>query len=71
MKAYKATNNMRCNNLKYEIGKTYSIDKMKMCKYGFHYCKEQKDTLDYYPYTDDFTLLEVEILGKNVIQITT
>jgi len=60
---YKATYNMKCRNLTYEVGKTYTIDNMAICSHGFHYCKVAKDVLDYYDYTKGFVLLELEILG--------
>lgn len=63
MKGYKATHNMKCNKLTYEVGKTYTIDNMLMCSHGFHFCEKQKDVLDYYRCTEDFILLEVEALG--------
>ena len=63
MKAYKATYNFKCLDQTYEVGKTYSIDKLELCKYGFHYCNSQKNTLNYYPYKKEFILLEVEPLG--------
>tara|TARA_B110000495_G_C22912754_1_gene533074 strand:- start:617 stop:1051 length:435 start_codon:yes stop_codon:yes gene_type:complete len=64
MKAYKATYNYKCRDQEYKVGKTYSSDKMKLCNYGIHYCNELKDTLDYYPYTKDLVMLEIEVLGE-------
>ena len=63
MKAYKATYNMNCESLTYEVGKKYDINNFKICSHGFHFCKKMKDTLNYYSYNDEFILLEVEILG--------
>ena len=63
MKAYKATYDYKCLDQTYEVGKTYSIDKLELCKYGFHYCNNQKDTLNHYPYKNKYVLLEVEPLG--------
>jgi len=60
---YKATYNMKCLNLTYEVGKTYTIDNMQLCSHGFHFCKVAKHVLQYYSYTKDFILLELEILG--------
>jgi YD repeat-containing protein len=66
---YKATTNLKCINLQYEIGKTYSIDNIKICSHGFHYCDNMNDVLDYYKYNDkDFVLLELEILSDNIIK---
>ena len=64
MKGYKATNNMKCKDFTYEVGKTYTIDKLKICSHGFHFCQEMKDVVDYYTPTEDFVLLEVEALGE-------
>ena len=68
MKGYKATYNMKCQGLTYEVGKIYSIDKLKMCSIGFHFCKDMKDVLDYYSYNENFILLEVEALGKTITE---
>ena len=64
MKAYKATYKHKCRDQEYKVGKTYSSDKMKICRYGIHYCNELKDTLTYYPYTKDLVMLEIEVLGS-------
>ena len=60
MKAYKATLNMKCRDLTYEVDKTYTYNGIiKLCKSGFHFCKKAKDTLNYYKYEKDFILLEI------------
>jgi YD repeat-containing protein len=64
MKGYKATKNMKCKDFTYEVGKTYSIDKLEICSHGFHFCQEMKDVINYYQPTEDFVLLEVEALGE-------
>ena len=64
MKGYKATNNMKCRDFTYEVGKTYTIDKLEICYHGFHFCQEMKDVINYYQPTEDFVLLEVEALGE-------
>ena len=64
MKGYKATKNMKCLDFTYEVGKTYTIDKLKICYHGFHFCQEMKDVVNYYTPTEDFVLLEVEALGE-------
>ena len=66
MKGYKATKNMKCLTLTYEIDKTYSINKLNICSHGFHFCQNMEDVLNYYEYDDDFVLLEVEALGKTI-----
>jgi hypothetical protein len=63
MKAYKATHNLKCREQSYEVGETYQSDTLKICKSGFHFCKEMSDTLNYYSFNNDFILIEVEILG--------
>lgn len=60
---YKATINFKCNDLTYEVGKTYTISDMRMCKYGFHFCRKKEDVLKYYSPCLEFKLLELEILG--------
>ena len=64
MIAYKATYNYKCLNQTYVVGKTYTSDKLKICRYGMHYCNKMEDTLNYYSPTEYFILLEVEILGE-------
>ena len=63
MIAYKATYNYKCRKQTYQVGKTYTSDKLKICRYGMHYCNKMEDTLKYYETNKDFILLEVEILG--------
>ncbi len=64
MKAYKATYNMKCLEMAYEVGKTYTHDgELKMGKQGFHFCKNAIDTLDCYPYGKDFELMEIDVIG--------
>ena len=63
MIAYKATYNYKCRNQTYQVGKTYTSDKLKICQHGMHYCNKMEDTLNYYETNKDFILLEVEILG--------
>jgi len=65
MKAYKATNNMKCLSFTYEVGKTYTfVGKLIMCEQGFHFCKNPKDVLKWYTYNKDFILLEIDVTGK-------
>jgi YD repeat-containing protein len=64
MKGYKATKNMKCRDLTYEVGKTYSIDQLEICFHGFHFCQDMKDVLYYYEHSEDFVLLEVEALEE-------
>lgn len=67
MIAYKGTDNFKCINITYEVGKTYTFEgEIKLCKTGFHFCKNPDNVFSYYNYNKDFVLLEVEILGKTV-----
>ena len=65
---YKATYNFKCQELTYEIGKTYEIDNIKMCNYGFHYCPNIKDVLKYYDIAKDLKILEIEDIGTKRIR---
>ena len=64
MIAYKATYNFKCRNQEYKVGKTYTSDRMQLCQHGFHFCQKMEDVLNYYSFSSDFVLLEIEILGK-------
>lgn len=66
-KGYKATYNYFCLGYKFNIGRTYSLkSKPVACCRGFHYCKEAKNTLNYYKYNrSDFKLLEIMDLGES------
>lgn len=47
--AYKGMNSdMTCRDFKYEIGKTYKTNKVKLCECGFHACLNPRDVLKYY-----------------------
>lgn len=49
--AYKGFDkNFRCLDFMYEVGKKYHIDgDLKICKNGFHACKDLINTFNYYP----------------------
>lgn len=49
--AYKGFDeNFCCRNFQYEVGKEYHITgDLKICKNGFHACKDLMDTFNYYP----------------------
>ena len=65
MKAYKATYNMKCMAITYEVGKTYTFNgKLIMCEKGFHFCLNAVDTLKYYSFTPEFQLLEIDVLSE-------
>ena len=64
MIAYKATYNMKCINITFEVDKTYTFNgKLKMCEQGFHFCKNPMDITRWYDYNKDFILMEIEVLG--------
>lgn len=65
-KGYKATYNYKCINQTYEVGQEYQFDeKPILCLFGFHYCKDAKDTLDFYFPYQSFKLLEIEDLNPS------
>jgi YD repeat-containing protein len=64
MIAYKATHDFKCFNQEYKVGKTYTSDRMEICKHGFHFCQKMDNVLNYYTPSSNFILLEIEILGK-------
>lgn len=62
MTGYKVFNpNWTCKGFKYEVGKTYTMNKeIKCCHKGFHFCKELKDCFYYYTfnYNNKFAIVE-------------
>jgi hypothetical protein len=65
---YKGTYNFTCLDHKFEIGKTYELSGTPIpCVYGFHYCVNPKDVLEYYSIKHNFRLLEIEDLGESII----
>ena len=68
MKGFKATNNGKCMNFLFEVGKTYEIKgKLEMCRNGFHFCRTIQDTFNYYDpfeYQSSLKYFEVEALGE-------
>jgi hypothetical protein len=65
-KGYKGTYNYVCRGHEFKIGETYELSgKPLPCFYGFHYCKNAKDVLKYYPHQYNFKLLEIEDLGDS------
>ena len=55
---------MKCLNQTYKVGKTYTSDGLMMCLKGIHFCKKMEDTLQYYTFSQEFVLLEIEVLGE-------
>lgn len=65
MKYYKATYSGRCLTQTYEVGKTYTANKLEMCHHGFHFCDSILMTTAYYDVGNPtFKMFEVEPLGK-------
>lgn len=67
IRGWKATRNMKCRDMEYEVGKTYYLspgESLELCYNGFHFCQTQQDVLGYYAYDSKFVLLEVEAFGK-------
>ena len=65
MIAFKGTNNLRCQNITYEVGKTYTFNgEIKIDKQGFHACEDLRNVHLYHNLFDKETVvLKVEILG--------
>lgn len=68
VKGYKAfRKNWKCIHFQYEVGKTYKYEgEMKPCESGFHFCRELKDCLNFYPLDNNMNVVfaEIEALGK-------
>lgn len=63
--AYKGMEfNMTCRDFKYEVGKTYKTDKVKLCNCGFHACLNPQDVLDYYLEKEYSRYFKVKLSGK-------
>lgn len=66
MRGYKAFNkNLTCRDFQYKIGHTYEMDgEIKICKRGFHFCKDLADCYRFYVESEDTRICEVEALGE-------
>jgi hypothetical protein len=66
--AYKATDKeFRCKGFLFEVGKTYTQDgKLGLCSNGFHFCRKISNCFEYYPFSEETNILEVEILGDYI-----
>lgn len=56
-----------CKGFQYEIGKIYELPKgqtLKICKCGFHFCKNPIDVFGFYPLREDTLIARVEALGN-------
>ena len=63
---YKGTTNLKCINITYEVGKTYTFHgELIKCKQGFHFCEKLENVHEFYPLFDkDTIVLKIEVLGK-------
>lgn len=68
MIAYKGTNNFKCQNMTYEVGKEYKCDgEIELCTKGYHFCKNIIDINTYYPINSKNTkILQIKVLGKTI-----
>jgi hypothetical protein len=41
--------NLRCQGFQFEVGKTYEINDIVLCRQGFHFCKTLFDVFTFYP----------------------
>ena len=63
--AYKGMNSdMSCRDFYYEIGKTYKIDKVKLCEIGFHACLNPLNVRYYYPQDKGSRYFKVKLSGE-------
>ena len=65
MKGYKVTKpDSTCRGFKFEVGREYEISgKLKMCKNGFHFCEKSQHCFNYYDFTPNNKVFEVEAIG--------
>lgn len=70
MIGYKAFNSdWTCRGFQYEVGKTYELgenETLKICKCGFHFCKNPIDVFGYYNDSENTKVAKVEAYGKIV-----
>ena len=63
--AYKGMNSdMTCRGFKYEIGKSYKTDKVKLCECGFHACLNPQDTFIFYSQGKNSRYFKVLLSGE-------
>ena len=65
MVGYKITNkDMTCLGFQYELNKIFVLDgELKICEKGFHFCKDPKDCIGYYDFSNGERFFEIEALG--------
>ena len=63
--AYKGMNSdMSCRDFKYELGKSYKTDKVKLCEIGFHACLNPLNVRYYYPKDKGSRHFKVKLSGE-------
>ena len=67
-KGYKVTNNFKCFDLTYEVGKEYIISDKCICHHGFHYSEYLEDSLAFINSKNDKNVfIEIEDLDDSTI----
>lgn len=66
MKGYKAFNqDLTCLGFQYEIGKTFEMPEYPiLCERGFHFCTTIIDCYEYYPFSKNTIIAEIEAIGE-------
>ena len=66
MKGYKAFNSdWTCRGFQYRVGETYEMNsEPKICRTGFHLCKNPVDCFRHYGFWEDCKIAEIEALGE-------
>ena len=65
MKGYKVFNpDWTCRGFQYKVGESYEMDrKPRVCQRGFHFCIKASDCFDFYSFSSDNKVAEVEAYG--------
>ena len=65
MKGYKVFNpDFTCRGFQFEVGKTYEHKgELKICRSGFHFCRNVADCFQYYSFDPKNRVAEVEAVG--------
>ena len=65
-KGYKAfENDWTCRGFQYEVGQTYEMNvDIEVCERGFHFCENLADCFDFYPFSGDTRIAEVQADGN-------
>ena len=69
MKGYKAFDkNLQCIGFQFEVGNTYRhVYELELCGSGFHFCLDLFNCFNYYNFSPDTRICEVDFDEKNVI----